>query len=117
MPPYRFRQLTEDEFEDIKHIPGLGGIQGTLGDKGLSYTFDDGEHSATFAMNPKTGVIDKLATLVPEGDNNLFDHEDILLDALRVVDSSAGGRRRRRRRGARKTHRKLKRTTKQTRRR
>ena len=116
MPPFRFRQLTEDEVNILQGTPGLSTVEGTLGDKGLSYTFDDGEHSATFAMNPKTGVIDKLATLVPEGDNNLFDHEDVLRDALRVVDSSAGGRRRRRR-GARKTHRKLKRTTKQTRRR
>ena len=116
MPPFRFRQLTEDEFEDIKHIPGLGGVEGTLGDKGLSYTFDDGEHSATFVVKPTSGVIDKFATFVPEGDNNLFDHEDVLHDALRVVDSSVGGRKRRRR-GARKTHRKIKRTTRQTRRR
>ena len=116
MPPFRFRQLTEDEVDLLQGTPGLSTVEGTLGDKGLSYTFDDGEHSATFAMNPKTGVIDKLATLVPEGDNNLFDHEDVLRDALQVVDSSVGGRRRRRR-GARKTHRKIKRTTKQTRRR
>ena len=116
MPPYRFRQLTEDEVDLLQGTPGLSTVEGTLGDKGLSYTFDDGEHSATFAMNPKTGVIDKLATLVPEDDNYLFDYEDDLRAALQVVDSSVGGRRRRRR-GARKTHCKIKRTTKQTRRR
>ena len=116
MPPFRFRQLTEDEVDLLQGTPGLSTVEGTLGDKGLSYTFDDGEHSATFAMNPKTGVIDKLATLVPEDDNYLFDYEDDLRAALQVVDSSVGGRRRRRR-GARKTHCKIKRTTKQTRRR
>ena len=116
MPPFRFRQLTEDEVDLLQGTPGLSTVEGTLGEKGLSYSFNEEGHSATFVVDPKTGVIDKLATFDPEDDNYLFDYEDDLRAALQVVDSSVGGRRRRRR-GARKTHRKIKRTTKQTRRR
>jgi hypothetical protein len=110
MPPFRFRQLTEDEVNALKSTPGLSTVEGTLGAGGLSYTFKDEDDSVTFSVN-------KDATFDPEDDNYLFDYEDDLRAALQVVDSAAAGGRRRRRRGARKTHRKIKRTTKQTRRR
>jgi hypothetical protein len=102
----------------------LSTVVGTVGEGGLSYTFKDEDDSVTFTVNPASGAIDEEPTFDPDiindpnaEDNYLYEHEDDLRTALRVVDSSVGGRRRRRRRGARKTHRKIKRTTKQTRRR